>query len=216
MKVVVAWLCLVALAIVTAGSCSIKHASEQYECETTADCVELGSDRVCSEGVCVVPGNGKDAAIDGPRPIDAPPDGSLICPMQCTSCNVQKKECVIDCNQAPTACAAQITCPVGWACNVKCNTPSSCRMGVSCVPSTSCNVECTGNFACRNIACGTGPCNVTCSGSNSCSGIACNSSCACDVACDNDASCFNVTCTKPQCDTGLGCSSLPAGCETCP
>ena len=217
MKVVVAWLCLVALALATAVSCSIKHASEQYDCDTTADCAPLGDNRVCSDGICVVPGgNPKDAAIDGPR-IDAPIDGPmLVCPSQCTSCNLDKKECVIDCNTNPSACNAQITCPLGWACNVKCNTSSSCRMGVSCVQATSCKVECTGSFSCRNVACGAGPCSVGCSGSSSCSGIACNTSCACDVGCNNGASCFNVTCTKPQCDTGLGCSSIPTGCNTCP
>jgi hypothetical protein len=216
MKVVVAWLCLVALALLAAGSCSIKHASEQYDCDTNADCAPLGDNRVCSEGTCVVPGGQIDAAIDGKLPIDAPIDAMLVCPPQCTSCNLEKKECVIDCNQNPTACGAQITCPLGWACNVKCNTPSSCRMGVSCVSATSCKVECSGNFSCRNVACGAGACSVGCTGGSSCSGIACNQSCACDVSCGNGASCFNVTCTKPQCDTGLGCSSQPASCNTCP
>src|SRR5262249_51330558 len=106
-KVVIAWLCLVAVAI----SCSIKHASEQYECDSNDDCAALGDNRVCGGGICVVPGgeNPKDGGIDS-RPPDAPPDGQmLVCPPQCTSCNLEKKECVIDCNQNATTCASQIT-----------------------------------------------------------------------------------------------------------
>jgi len=36
------------------------------------------------------------------------------------------------------------------------------------------------------------------------------------VKCDIGASCFNVFCGKQICDTGLGCSSAPVGCDTCP
>ena len=218
MKVIVAWLALVVLALVVAGSCSIKHSSEQYECETNADCQELGDGRVCSEGLCVIPGgNIKDAAIsDAPRPPDAPAD-ALVCPPQCTSCNLGKKECIIDCNQQGANCTDAMKCPTGFSCNIKCNTPSSCRMGIDCLTSTGCAIECTGGFSCRNIACGPGPCNVTCSGNNSCSGISCGQSCACDVKCTPVvSSCFNVTCSKPACDPGLGCSSEPPTCDTCP
>jgi hypothetical protein len=215
MKIVVAWLCLIALALVTAGSCSIKHASDQYECTTNADCADLGDNRVCSEGLCVVPGNVKDAAAgDAPRG-DAAVDAA-VCPAQCTSCNLEKKECVIDCQANPAGCMNQMTCPTGFSCIIKCSTPSSCRNGIDCRNGTGCAVECSNNFACRNIACGPGPCEVTCSGSQSCSGISCGMSCACDVKCDIGASCFNVLCGKQVCDTGLGCSSAPTGCDTCP
>ena len=218
MKIVIAWLALVVLAAVTAGSCSIKHQSEQYECDTTADCVDLGDGRVCSEGLCVVPGGGtKDAAVDAPSSKkDAAVDAQAACPPQCTSCNAGNKECVIDCQQNPQACMGQMACPAGYACTIKCNTSSSCRNGINCLQAAACTVECTGSFACRNVACGAGPCDVTCSGNNSCSGISCGSSCACDVKCGDNASCFNVICTSPFCDTGLGCSSQPTTCDTCP
>ena len=215
MKVIFAWVCLVALALVLAGSCSIKHQSEQYECETNADCVELGDGRVCSEGLCVVPGgNTKDASIDAPKR-DASIDAAT-CPSQCTSCDLTKKECIVDCQQNSMLCAGQMTCPTGYSCIFKCNSPSSCRNGVNCQMATGCKLECTGSFSCRNVACGAGPCDITCSGNNSCSGISCGASCACDVKCADNASCFNVICTKPQCDTGAGCSSQPLTCETCP
>jgi hypothetical protein len=217
-KVIVGWLALVVLALVVAGSCSIKHASEDYECETNADCQDLGDGRVCSNGLCVVPGgNIKDAALgDSSRP-DAPRDAALVCPPQCTSCNLDKKECVIDCNQPGANCTDAMKCPTGFSCDIRCNTPSSCRMGIDCLTSTGCTIECSGSFACRNVACGPGPCAVNCSGNNSCAGISCGQSCACDVKCTPVvSSCFNVTCTKPACDTGLGCSSQPATCDTCP
>jgi hypothetical protein len=215
-KVVAAWLCLVALALVVAN-CSIKHASEQFECETNADCAGLGDNRVCSEGLCVVPGgNMKDAAVGDAQRGDASIDASQACPEQCTSCKLDKKECVIDCNQNQMGCAnQQVKCPAGFDCTVKCNTPSSCRNGIDCLTAGSCTVECTGSFSCRNVACGPGPCLVTCAGNNSCSGISCGQSCACDVKCAQNANCFNVICGKPLCDTGLGCSSEPVTCDTC-
>lgn len=219
MKLIVAWLALVMLAVVVAGSCSIKHASEQYECDTNADCQELGDGRVCNEGLCVIPGgNIKDAAPgDTLRPPDAPTDAPLVCPSQCTSCNLDKKECIIDCNQNPMACGApQIKCPPGFACTIKCNTPSSCRNGIDCLGATACRIECTGGFSCRNVACGPGPCDVLCTGTSACAGISCGQSCACDVDCNLAASCFNVSCTKQACDIGQGCSSEPATCDTCP
>lgn len=216
MKVIVAWLCLLALALVVAGSCSIKHASEQYECETTADCTELGDGRVCSDGLCIVPGGNMKDAAPGDARTDASIDAAAVCPPQCTSCDVGKKECVIDCNQNPMGCTNQMTCPTGYSCLIKCNTPSSCRNGIDCLTAAACAVECTGSFSCRNVACGPGPCSVTCAGNNSCSGISCGQSCACDVKCGQNASCFNVICGKPLCDTGFGCSSEPPTCDTCP
>jgi hypothetical protein len=217
-KVIVAWLALVVLALVVAGSCSIKHSSEQYECETNADCQDLGDGRVCSDGLCVVPGgNIKDAALgDAPRPGDASPDAALVCPPQCTSCNLDKKECIIDCSQNPQGCTNQMKCPTGFSCNIKCNTTNSCRNGIDCLTSNGCAIECSGFSSCRNVACGPGPCLLNCTASQSCGGISCGQSCACDVKCGVTASCFNVTCTKPACDTGAGCSSEPNTCDTCP
>ena len=212
-KLVVAW-CVVALAFVLPMSCSIKHASGQYECDTTADCDGLDGNRVCSDGFCVIPG-GKDAAIDSPKPKDAAIDAAT-CPAQCSSCNTEKKECTVDCSQNANLCAGQMTCPMGWSCIIKCNSSSSCRNGINCLMATACNIECSGSFSCRNITCGPGICNTTCSGNNSCSGISCGSSCRCDVKCGTNASCFNVICTHPFCTFGAGCSSQNTGCNTCP
>ena len=220
MKVVVAWLCMIALALVAAGSCSIKHSSEQFECDTNADCVDLGDNRVCSEGLCVIPGgNMKDASMGDTLRDAFILDAPLVCPPQCTSCNLEKKECTVDCQNDPdpATCANQIKCPPGFSCVVKCNTANSCRMGVDCISGTSCKIECTGFGSCRTLACGPGPCDVTCAGNQSCGNVTCNQSCACDVKCATGAYCFNTTCSlPPQCDVGVGCSSQPAGCDTCP
>jgi hypothetical protein len=218
-KLLVAWLTLIALALVIAGSCSIKHASDQFECETNADCANLEDNRVCSEGLCVVPGGTKkDAGVDG-KTGDAIPD-SAQCPAGCTQCSPEKKECTIDCSQNPTLCASTTTtavkCPTGWSCIIKCNMSSSCRNGIDCLTATGCQIECSGSFACRNVSCGAGPCDVSCTGSSSCSGVSCGTSCACDVECGPNANCFNVICSKPMCDTGIGCTSQANGCNTCP
>ncbi len=219
MKIVVIWITLIGLAIATASSCSVKHPSEQYACETQADCEALGEGRVCSDGLCVVPGGGKlDAGvvIDAAKRDAAMPDAS-VCPAGCTSCDHQRMECVVDCSMSPNGCSTQIVCPVGWACTIKCNVANSCRNGVNCLMSTACNVECSGNSSCRNVACGTGPCKVGCTGTNSCRGISCGASCACDVTCPQAALCDNVICTSLQCDTfDGGCTSSRTGCETCP
>ena len=219
MKVVVAWLCMIAIALVAAGSCSIKHSSEQFECEINADCTDLGDGRVCSEGLCVIPGGTmKDAAAgDGPRDafvLDAP----AVCPAQCTTCNLEKKECAIDCENDtdPATCTNNIKCPAGYSCNIKCNTASSCRAGVDCTAATGCKIDCAGFGSCRNLACSGGACDIICSGAQSCVGVACNQSCACGVKCDIGSNCFNVTCSKQACDIGQGCSTQPTGCNTCP
>lgn len=225
MKIVVGWLCMIALAV---ASCSIKHSSGQFECESSADCAELGEGRVCSDGLCIVPGGGtpKDAALnDGiPKP-DAPTDGSpFICPPQCTQCNAEKKECVIDCANDPDSalCMGALKCPAGFSCLIKCNEASACRAGIDCTAGTACKIECSGFGTCRNVTCGPGACDVTCSGQQSCGGattqgINCASSCACDVNCENGSNCSNITCPALQCDVPFdGCSSEPQGCDTCP
>ena len=164
MKLVVAWLAVVALAVITAGSCSVNHRSGDYACTAPGDCRD---GRVCVDNFCVAPGT---TPIDASR-ADAPtpqPDANL-CPAQCSSCNVAAKECKIDC--AVKSCVGtQIVCPQGWNCDVLCSTPNSCRSttqgspAVICTGTLSCNVTCTGNSSCRNVACGLGPCNVDCSG----------------------------------------------------
>ena len=216
MKWIFAWLGLAALVITAVvSSCSINHKSNQFACSSTSDC-EAG--RVCTDGLCIV---GTD--IDAP-PIDAPrqdaPIDSMVCPSQCTRC-MPGNVCVIDCAAAGANCNAlmPVVCPTGFNCDIRCSTDNSCRSGVNCTNAASCNIQCTGFRSCRGVACGPGECTLNCAGNNSCETVDCGTSCACDVKCGSIAggSCQNVQCTRPECDTGRGCSAttFPV-CDTCP
>lgn len=215
-KLVIGWLVAVAVGTVAVVSCSINHRSGAYACETNADCED---GRVCSDDLCVVPGGTKppDAAIgDAAKPPDAPPDGRA-CPDVCTSCNTEKKECIINCGMNPDGCTDAVVCPAGWHCNVMCSVQNSCRQGVNCTNALSCNIACSGQGSCRMVACGPGKCDVNCTGQGACRGISCGQSCGCDVNCSNNAECSGVMCTEFQCRKtfGTGCTSQPFGCNTC-
>jgi hypothetical protein len=213
MKLVVAWLCVLALTALGAGSCSINHKSGDFECTKQSDC---SGGRTCTGGYCVFPGGTVDAP-KGDALLDAPKDGNPdVCPNQCTSCDQGTHTCKIDC--AVTSCNGAVVCPVGWNCDVACSTANSCRGGVTCTGTGTCKIGCTGSNSCRDLQCGTGKCDINCAGSGSCRGVTCNPSCGCDVKCaPGVASCESVLCTGVQCDTGLGCSSMiVSSCETCP
>jgi hypothetical protein len=210
-QLVIAWLALLALAFVLAGSCAIDHRSGAFECTKAADC---DPPRTCSDGLCVVPGGTIDAPMSDAKKDGQTPD-AFLCPAQCTSCNPERMECIIDC-AAGANCGSQVVCPPGWNCNIKCNTTDSCRSGINCVGGDSCTIACTGTRSCRNVNCGAGPCAITCSATESCRNVSCGQSCACDVKCTSTTSCVGVFCTALQCDTGQGCTSLVPGCETCP
>jgi hypothetical protein len=193
------------------GACSIQHRSDAYACTKQADC---NSGRTCTDGLCVVPGSGTP---DAPKSIDAP--GTHVdassCPAGCSTCNVAQKTCTIDCQSSN--CNGQVACPAGYKCDIKCDTDNSCRTGVDCTAALSCNLTCSGTSSCRNVQCGLGPCDINCSGASSCRTIACNSSCACDVACTGNSSCGDtIQCTSFACKAGLGCTSVPTVCHSCP
>lgn len=215
MKLVVAWLSVLVLASISAGSCSINHRSGEFECSKQSDCPD---GRVCTGGYCVVPGGTVDAPkSDGPAIDGTPGDGPMNnCPPQCTSCDQGSHTCKIDC--AVTSCNSQVVCPTGWNCDVACTVSNSCRSGVKCpAGANSCNITCSGTGSCRSLECGTGKCDVACTGSMSCRGVDCGNSCGCDVKCGPGATCEAVQCTAFQCDTGLGCSSMVVpSCRTCP
>ncbi|HTR50722.1 MAG TPA: hypothetical protein VMJ10_08450 [Kofleriaceae bacterium] len=197
-------------AIVIASSCSVDHRSDEYACVSQSQCT---GGRLCMQGYCIVPG-----AIDAARPDgrgSSGSDGGNACPSACTSCNVAQKSCTIDCSV--TSCTGTVTCPIGYSCDVKCDTASSCDNGVSCVGATSCTVECSGKASCRNVECGNGPCDVQCSGAQSCRGVSCNTSCSCAVECTGLSSCpaGTVECTSIGCDDGSGCTATPAFCHSC-
>ena len=213
MRWIIVWFGFAATVLaVAAVSCSINHRSSQFECETTADC-EAG--RTCSDGLCVTPGFIDAGVLDGPRK-DGPLPDAAVCPPGCTSC-APGRVCIIDCSVAGSGCNAQLVCPVGWNCDIRCSTDNSCRAGVNCTAGASCTLQCTGRNSCRGVACGPGICNVGCTGANSCESVTCGASCACDVRCSFGASCLTALCPRPECDPGRGCSStLAPVCDTCP
>jgi hypothetical protein len=199
---------LLALSLVLAG-CSIQHRSDAYACTQTSEC---NNGRTCVDGFCVVNGGG----VDAPRPGDATMGGDASsCPAGCSSCNTAQHTCTIDCRSSN--CNGQVACPAGYRCDIMCDTDNSCRNGVDCQAALSCNVTCSGTSSCRNVQCGLGPCDINCSGPSSCRGIACNSSCACDVTCTGNQSCAAlIQCTSLACKSGLGCTSVPNVCHSCP
>jgi hypothetical protein len=214
MKRIVVWFGLAALVgVAVAGSCSINHRSGEYECETSATC-EPG--RTCVDGLCVLPGG---PPADGPKKDGPPPPDTNTCPSQCTSCE-DGKVCRINC-QAGANCNQQVVCPQGFNCIIQCNLVDSCRSGINCTGAASCEIQCTARRACRNVTCGLGPCTVSCPAQDSCLNVSCTQSCACDVTCGFvNGSCSNVQCPAPQCDTGIGCTSMPFppndSCSSCP
>ena len=218
MKLVIAWLGAVVLAIVmaSAGSCSINHRSGDLVCEAQSDCDAI--DRTCVDGYCIeVAGPGRDAGIDmlrdAGRDMDVPPD-LIDCPTQCTTCGANKT-CNIDCSI--DSCNAELVCPEGWNCKIACNAPNACRDGIDCSNAASCTVNCTAAGSCEGLVCGPGPCTVTCSANQACRNMDCSDSCACDITCNNGASCAEnacpVGCTVPGLPTG-DCTSA-AICNSC-
>lgn len=217
------------LVAVVASACSINHRSDAFACESDTDCTEPG--RICAGNVCVLAAS--DAGRDAPRD-DAPPsDGRLPdagdplpdappsgCPDTCTSCETGDdgvRTCIVDCDENPARCGAQINCPPGLACDVRCTRPGSCREGVRCDPTLPCAVSCTGDNSCEDIRCGAGTCFVDCAAAGSCEDVRCGASCACDVDCAFDASCAEIDCTgQNSCDAlDGGCNSQRFGCDTC-
>jgi hypothetical protein len=198
--------------LAVAGSCSIDHRSDGYACVSQSQCT---GGRQCTGGFCIVPG-ATDAGMhgDGPRGTGSDSGGNQ-CPDGCSSCNVQAKTCTIDCETSD--CTGTVTCPIGYSCDVKCDTQNSCRNGVECAGTTSCTVECSGNSSCREVSCGDGPCDVSCSGPSSCRGVTCGSSCSCSVLCTGLQSCQSgsIQCTSFGCDDGSGCTDLPTFCHSC-
>ena len=193
------------------GSCSIDHRSDEFACVSQSQCT---GGRQCIGGYCIVPGATDAGRSDGQHGTGS--DGSNTgCPSACSSCNVEQKTCTIDCSV--TSCTGSVVCPIGYACDVKCDTDNSCRNGVSCVGATSCTVECSGNQSCRTVECGDGPCDVTCSGQQSCKGVSCETSCSCQVLCTGLQSCpdGSVQCTSIGCISGSGCTATPPFCHSC-
>ncbi|MBV8761280.1 MAG: hypothetical protein JO257_28545 [Deltaproteobacteria bacterium] len=200
------------IALVLLASCSIQHRSDGFACTKQSDC---NNGRTCTDGFCVLPGGG---GVDAPGShVDAPGThaDAATCPAGCSTCNVTQHTCTIDCRSSN--CNGAVACPAGYKCDIMCDSDNSCRNGVDCTAALSCNITCSGGSSCRTVQCGLGPCDVACSGNSSCRGVACGNSCACDVTCTGNQSCLDtIQCTSLACKSGLGCTSVPTVCHSCP
>ena len=198
------------IALVLLAACSIQHRTGEYACTKQSDC---NNGRTCTDGFCVLPGGGNP---DAPKTVDGATHADANgCPPGCSTCDTTKHTCTIDCRSSN--CNGAVACPAGYKCDIQCDTDNSCRNGVDCTAALSCNVTCSGNSSCRNVSCGLGPCDVSCSGPSSCRGVACGNSCACDVTCTGSQSCGDTAvCTSFACKSGLGCTSVPTVCHSCP
>lgn len=208
----------VILAVSVAG-CSVNHRSNEFTCDTQADCPD---GRTCSDGLCITNGTPTPDGPTGDGP--PPPPDAFACPSQCTSCRPDSHTCVVNCNVSPATCNVGIKCPEGFNCEIACTTEGGCP-NVDCSPGASCKVTCNGPGTCRNVKCGAGPCDISCAGQNSCRGVDCKDSCACDLACANQSSCFGGFVCPPGpsinactilAGQNRGCTSEPTGCNTCP
>ena len=125
----------VAALVVLAISCLVDRRSTDFECDTTADCADVGSDRECVDGYCV----------------------TASCPQICDDCD-PGKICKISCNQ-PNECRQGVMCPSGYNCQFTCT--QDCTP-VNCTSAMSCTVTCSG-ASCGPLNCGAAsPC--MCSG----------------------------------------------------
>lgn len=186
------------------GACVPHTRAGDYACTDSTDCAD---GRTCVDRYCIV--------VDAPS-IDAPPD-ALVCPDVCSSCDLSKATCTIDCVAGNTNQCDQVECPAGFACTINCG-QNRCNT-IDCTnPGSSCTLNCTGSGSCDTIDCGPGRCEINCVGSSSCNAIDCKASCACDVECthgDCRPACPappNGVCKSPG--AGL-CTSAPANCDTC-
>jgi hypothetical protein len=180
------------------ASCFVDRRSNDFECETEAQCT---GGRICEDGFCIMP----------PTP---------ECPEDCNAgCDLELMTCNIGCS-LPGQCDLTIDCPFGFECTINCSAPGACS-NIYCDGAESCEIACTASNACGSIECGDGKCTVVCSTGNACGDVDCSQSCACDVACTGvgcDLSCPSVPASECTLDGTLDtpCSSTSqAGCSTC-
>lgn len=200
---------VLAIASTTNAGCSVTHRSEGFACNAQSDCT---GGRLCINGFCVTSVDTDASTVDSPRTASDGSNGE--CPDTCTSCDLDKNTCIVDCGGA-NECNQPIVCPQGFSCEITCG-EQSCRNGVDCSQGNECTIMCTGAGSCRNVDCGKNRCSVNCSGNGSCRGVDCSASCACDLQCAFNACADGPICPDmPGCDLGTSCTSQFPGCDTC-
>ena len=196
---------VVAMAAAPTAGCSITHRSDGFACNSQSDCT---GGRSCINGFCVTSVDSDASSVDSPG-------GDNNCPPACTSCDLDKRTCIIDCT-GNNECNQNVVCPKGFSCEIMCG-DQSCRNGIDCKLGTECTIACMGTGSCRSVDCGTNRCTVSCTGDSSCRAVDCSESCACDVQCAFNACADGPTCPdRPGCDLGTSCSTQFPGCDVCP
>jgi hypothetical protein len=187
------------------AACSFNSRSGAFECSDTSPCSD--SNRVCSDGWCVISGAGTP---DGP--VGAAAD-AFVCPSECTRC--ESEVCVIEC-AATNSCPATVLCPAGVACRVQCNGVDSCANGIDCTMATECQLNCGGVDSCaEKLDCGAGLCDINCSGIDSCAaGLNCSDSCDCNASCPLGCG-VNECPGSSACFKDNLCTNTPGSCRVC-
>ena len=141
---------------------------------------EPSDDAACGGAGCV----GKGLCCGDPKPA---PGGA--CPDACTGgCN--GNTCIIAC-EANACKGVNITCPVGFDCQIECVGQHACQStAIDCPADHDCSIQCDstvdGNHACEDVVftCSNGPCSMNCVGDEPCKGTAVNCGAnACSVTC---------------------------------
>ena len=133
---------LISAAVIAA--CFVDRPSKDFECDSNADCLSIGDDRVCKSGYCVVPN----------------------CPGDCPTCDEDQRICPVECTSADSC--GSVTCPSGWTCTINCVGANACS-NVFCQAGSTCTVTCTGTDACEDV-----DCDAACACDLDCAAGACN------------------------------------------
>ena len=203
-------LTLVALVLVQAA-CSFSSRSGAFECSATNPCSD--TNRVCSDGWCVLPGAGIPDGTAGAIDANTVVADAFVCPAECTRC--ESGICVIECLGADD-CSQAVVCPAGVPCQVYCDGSDSCAGGIDCTFASVCRISCGGVGACaEKVECGAGLCEIDCTGTGSCAaGLNCSNSCDCNTTCP--AGCGINECPgAAACFKNGLCTNAPGSCRTC-
>lgn len=173
---------VLSISAIAIAACFVDRPSEALECASDADCTDLGENRQCEGGYCVVPN----------------------CPDDCTSCDEAARTCNVDCT-TDARCNGTVTCPSGWTCTITCDGEGACD-DVQCSSGSRCNIACNGTDACDFIDCDNAcQCDLACV-PGACDGFSCptRGNGANQVTCTEDGT------TATACDSARAASC--AGC----
>lgn len=209
------------------GSCAPKLSCPaampcRVECDGMSACAG-GADGAHAASFEVFCNGPKSCGVAGAAAAFDCPDGGGTCRVWCeTDACAQAKV-----NGGPAG--ANVVCEGSGACaDLLCNGQCTVTCGAmnACASLTCaggpCDVACSSEGTCADVACKNGQCTIDCQGQGACGSVACGTACACDVTCGANACppvgaiCPGDTDNMGPCSMSAGCTSAPAGCDTCP